>query len=451
MARACRDALEWAAQLWRAPSIRHFVRLQPLPPGMSDLITIAGGAGEGLTQAAECLGEREDRVLEGVRFALREGLFYPGADAYRTLGLDRDAPHATLRTHHRLLQQWLHPDRCSGEDAVFAARVNAAWDQLRTPERRRAYDACLPDLPPPANSANPAALAMVWRHEAFPERNPRVFRWRQRAPLIALLAACMGLGTLALLDQAHEPALYAGIDDTQSVHDPLVALTPPPPARSQSTQPRHGSPERESRRTLMAAASRPIPPAHGVLPPTPSAAVPIVPAVQIRPSAPKSVSTPLPAASTMASTKAFSPGREAVAAPAPEAPRVQETTAAMPAPAGPGPSPGTAAAAPPDPDRVRAAEQVGDRLLRYLGGRSARVPPIWDNLGAQQAAESMRGALTEAPRVALMAPTWRMRGESAALDAGLVYKDGSAGRVRARLVWREERWLVADVSMERDR
>ena len=40
-----------------------------------------------------------------------------------------------------LLTRWLHPDMDRhGEHAVFVGRVTKAWNDLKTPERRAAYD-----------------------------------------------------------------------------------------------------------------------------------------------------------------------------------------------------------------------------------------------------------------------------------------------------------------------
>jgi curved DNA-binding protein CbpA len=40
-----------------------------------------------------------------------------------------------------LLLRWLHPDKDkAGERSRFTARVTLAWDDLKTPERRAAYD-----------------------------------------------------------------------------------------------------------------------------------------------------------------------------------------------------------------------------------------------------------------------------------------------------------------------
>ena len=53
----------------------------------------------------------------------------------------REASHSELRRNMTLLLQWLHPDLDRREArSVFAARVTRAWNDLKTPERRAAYD-----------------------------------------------------------------------------------------------------------------------------------------------------------------------------------------------------------------------------------------------------------------------------------------------------------------------
>ncbi|MBL0229036.1 DnaJ domain-containing protein [Thermomonas sp.] len=80
-------------------------------------------------------------MREAAQFYVREVLFFAQADAYRVLGVDADASDASIKAHHRLLQHWLHPDRLDNEDdAIFASRVNVAWNRLRNQARRRAYD-----------------------------------------------------------------------------------------------------------------------------------------------------------------------------------------------------------------------------------------------------------------------------------------------------------------------
>ena len=62
----------------------------------------------------------------------------------------------------------------------------------------------------------------------------------------------------------------------------------------------------------------------------------------------------------------------------------------------------------------------------------------------------MRPALSGTERAILEMPEWRIGSETASMDTGMRYADGREGRLRASLVWRDERWLVSNVAMERD-
>ena len=55
-----------------------------------------------------------------------------------------DATAQDLRHNMALLMSWLHPDKDpAGARAILAARVTRAWNDLRSPDRRTAYDAAL--------------------------------------------------------------------------------------------------------------------------------------------------------------------------------------------------------------------------------------------------------------------------------------------------------------------
>lgn len=60
---------------------------------------------------------------------------------YRTLGVDPEADPVAIRSAYLALMRRYHPD-CGGEEAdpARAQAVIAAWDVLRDPERRAAYD-----------------------------------------------------------------------------------------------------------------------------------------------------------------------------------------------------------------------------------------------------------------------------------------------------------------------
>ena len=161
MERATGEALEWALALLRAPSERHALRERPLPGGMDRLLGLAAGVtSQASADAARALGESEAILRDAARFYAREVLFFPQANAYRVLGLEQSADSGQIKAHHRLLQQWLHPDRARSEDdSVFSARVNSAWNHLRTEERRQVYDlACREQRAPEVFDSSGAGL-----------------------------------------------------------------------------------------------------------------------------------------------------------------------------------------------------------------------------------------------------------------------------------------------------
>ena len=104
----------------------------------------------------------------------------------------------------------------------------------------------------------------------------------------------------------------------------------------------------------------------------------------------------------------------------------------------------------PDPQRVLVAQQVGNRLLDYLVESGRAVPPIWDSVAAERAAAQIRGSIARGQGPRFESPNWRISDADAGLQAVLRFRDGREGRLRARLTWREQRWLVSDLSMEQD-
>ena len=91
-------------------------------------------------------------------------------DHYRALQVDPTANQLVIQAAYRVLAQIFHPD-VSGDD-VEMKRINAAWEVLGDPRRRRQYDieragrhpgqvesARAPDRPQPAPSAASAGSA----------------------------------------------------------------------------------------------------------------------------------------------------------------------------------------------------------------------------------------------------------------------------------------------------
>lgn len=77
-----------------------------------------------------------------------------GHDHYRTLQVRRDAEPEVIEKAYRALSMKHHPDRAPSADRHGATRrmqtINAAYAVLGDPERRRRYDATLPDEDGPA-------------------------------------------------------------------------------------------------------------------------------------------------------------------------------------------------------------------------------------------------------------------------------------------------------------
>ena len=134
-------ALRIALQLIHIPSqIRH-ARSAPLPDGVQLLLQIAAGDEEAAERGGALVDKSHEEVREAAAFFIEQILFSPNADSYRVLGAQSDATIKDLRRNMSFLLRWLHPDvQGQGERSVFARRVSLAWDALKTPERKAAYD-----------------------------------------------------------------------------------------------------------------------------------------------------------------------------------------------------------------------------------------------------------------------------------------------------------------------
>ena len=606
------DALEWALALAKAPAERTALRQRALPSGMERLLQVAAGAtNDTLTDLAAQTGESAAEIVEAARFYAREVLFHQGADAYRVLGVANDADTATIRTHHRLLQQWLHPDRHTSDwDAIFAARVNAAWHRLRSDQRRQAYDR---ENPPQRRDQMPANVVSPSWLNAQPGESgeEHLGNWGRRAPVLALFAVCGVLAILAMRDMQRDPVSLSEIatlerDAAEGGTDPqtdgAVELRIPEPATNRTVAPRNelksatqpvavvaatkaaprpvaaavksaskpvmvampakplpqpivgaAALQRAPKAMQVLASAKPVPrpigvaspvkPPTQVLPvaapakpmlqsivvaapakpvprpatvtttvkpaPKPVAvvvtakpaskplAVPVKPAPQPVAVAPKLV--PKPAMAVVPAKPDPQPARVAnsakpvpkavvvpavpitatkalvVAGPAKTAPKVAAASkpAAMIPSVKPEPMPSAAERAadveiPALPttvaasssssvevpgitiQRTRQAQQVGGQLMTYMAKSGSAVPPIWGSLSTQRGAAQLRGDLHGNGTVKLDPPYWRVGDNSASMQAKIRYQDGRIGRLSADFVWREQRWLVNGLSVERD-
>jgi len=141
-------ALRLALDLVHIPWRVKVVRSEPLPDGVPLLLRIAAGETDAQVLAARMVDRSHDVVLEAAAFFIEQILLCPGADSYRALGTTPAATSAELRRNMAWLMAWLHPDVArEGEQSVFVARVTRAWNELKTPDRRAAYDAMLRATP----------------------------------------------------------------------------------------------------------------------------------------------------------------------------------------------------------------------------------------------------------------------------------------------------------------
>jgi len=134
-------ALKIAIDLMHVPSQVRLFRSEPLPDGVLMLLRIAAGDDEAENAAAALTDRSRDVVRQAATFFIEQIMFAPNTDSYRVLGVSPQASGSELRRNVALLLRWLHPDLDPrGARSIFIGRVTAAWNDLKTPERRAAYD-----------------------------------------------------------------------------------------------------------------------------------------------------------------------------------------------------------------------------------------------------------------------------------------------------------------------
>jgi hypothetical protein len=129
-----RRAIDLALDLSRTPELAPVLRQQALPSDLLETIRVAAGCEAAINAAVESSRGTREAIRIAAIYYLQEILFFPGASAYRNLGVAANASRSQMRVNMRWLMQWLHPDHNSdGNSALLAIRVIDAWHQL---ERR---------------------------------------------------------------------------------------------------------------------------------------------------------------------------------------------------------------------------------------------------------------------------------------------------------------------------
>src|SRR5262245_6346074 len=135
------EALRLAIDLLHVPSRVRQVRVDPLPEGVPLLLRIAAGDSSAMREASRTIDRPAEVIRDAAAFFIEQILLAAESDSYRVLGASPNATPSELRHNMALLMKWLHPDSAhEGGHSVFVNRVTMAWDDLKTPERRAAYD-----------------------------------------------------------------------------------------------------------------------------------------------------------------------------------------------------------------------------------------------------------------------------------------------------------------------
>lgn len=134
-------AVRLAIDLLQVPSRVRSARVLPLPEGVPLVLRLASGDDSAADACLEATGRTPEFLRLAATFYIEQVLLAPEADSYRVLGSTPETSAAELRRNMALLLRWLHPDIAAGaERSIFAGRITAAWDDLKTPDRRAEYD-----------------------------------------------------------------------------------------------------------------------------------------------------------------------------------------------------------------------------------------------------------------------------------------------------------------------
>lgn len=194
-----RHVIGLALDLARMPALARTSAPPPIPSNVIELMRIAAASPDACQEAAAATGEPVQIVMEAARFYLQQSLFRPEADCYRILGIRPGTPRATARKHMRLLLEWLHPDRNSDLDAVYAERVLKAWRGISEREKVSPSDHADAKLNRHRGAASSFRLPWIESQEKRQRANVGTALWAVRrlalpaGLVIVLLALCSAL------------------------------------------------------------------------------------------------------------------------------------------------------------------------------------------------------------------------------------------------------------------
>ncbi|WP_162349296.1 DnaJ domain-containing protein [Pseudoxanthomonas gei] len=386
------------------------------------MIELAAGDPSRVARAAANRGEAPEQVLEAARFYVREILLFAGADAYRVLGVSPAADAAQIKLHYRHLQQWLHPDRRGNDwESVFATRINSAWGDLRSPQRRAAYEGRQPLSSELAQAFPQRQLVSQWRASPFEER--RGLGW---LAVGVGVACCVWLAVL-VDRQAGAPAPEWGVEESSEAQPAGVAgsveadleraavLMQPAPHAELPT----GNRQAAGNARAFVASTGAKPGASGPNRPGPAAE-------QSRPRSGR------PAYTEWVEDR--SGGTRAPLANTTYA-ETSRTTSSAPVAGASTPAPAIS------PEQLRLLLRCGSELTAYLAGSRGPAPPIWGSVSVQDGAALLRAQL-EGKRVRVGMPMWQQISAGQARMHTRLQRAGTSMDVSAEFVWRDGMWLV---------
>ncbi|WP_373509104.1 J domain-containing protein, partial [Thiocapsa sp.] len=233
-----------ALDYYRDPlAYRHVAEVErSLPQGFGALLAefCTALSSARIAETAAQLSADPGEMEEAARFFVRHALLSPSGDYYRHLGLNRDAPQESIRHHYQLLIRMFHPDRVDASTEVgafYATRINLAYQTLRDPETRAAYDRGLPDLDAGVTETDPAwffrpSMPVLAGKRPARALRPRFARGRRlRVGLASIGAVVLGvlvLGSVYALIQANQkPALRLAASGSGVTAAPLPSYLAP--------------------------------------------------------------------------------------------------------------------------------------------------------------------------------------------------------------------------------
>ena len=229
-----RRAVDLALRLAHTPALAPALRDEPLPPELLEVIRIAARCPEALEAATTRTGLSRQEIRNAATVFLEQVLFFPGAEAYRILGVSPDASRAQMREHMRWLLQWLHPDHNPDERAsTLAARVIEAWrtvGRLDHDENRRAHGVrATPVARAPLQRQPPGRLSRRVRWIAVPLAPAKPERRSVRRSGRSVLAIAAALAVIIMPDSIVMPDSVSRLDsqDGGSTTGKVTASNPP--------------------------------------------------------------------------------------------------------------------------------------------------------------------------------------------------------------------------------